>query len=153
MRRALPLLALVSLALAGCGGEKTVSPTPQKVQGTFTLATSTQSTTPAPSSGGGGGGGKAGGGANDGKALFASNGCTGCHTYAKAGSNAKIGPDLDKLAAYAKTAKQPLAQFTKTSIVNPGAYLQPGYANIMPKTYKSLPPAQIAALVTFLTGK
>ena len=44
---------------------------------------------PAPA-GGGGGGGKA-----DGKQVFASAGCTGCHTLAEAGSNGNVGPNLD----------------------------------------------------------
>ena len=44
---------------------------------------------PAPA-GGGGGGGKA-----DGKQVFASAGCTGCHTLADAGSNGNVGPNLD----------------------------------------------------------
>ena len=40
-----------------------------------------------------------------GKKLFlGSAGCSGCHTYAPAGSTAKVGPDLDNLAADAKKA-------------------------------------------------
>jgi mono/diheme cytochrome c family protein len=31
-----------------------------------------------------------------GKALFASLGCTGCHTLAAAGSTGNVGPDLDE---------------------------------------------------------
>ena len=43
---------------------------------------------PAPS--GGGGGGKP-----DGKQVFTSAGCSGCHTLADAGSNGNVGPNLD----------------------------------------------------------
>jgi len=39
---------------------------------------------------GGGGGGKP-----DGKQIFASAGCTGCHTLADAGANGNVGPNLD----------------------------------------------------------
>jgi len=45
---------------------------------------------PPPTTGGGGGGGKP-----DGKQVFASAGCTGCHTLADAGSNGNVGPNLD----------------------------------------------------------
>jgi cytochrome c551/c552 len=125
MRR-LPL-AVAVLALAGCGGGKTVSPTPETIQGTVAIAAE------AP-----------------GKAIYASNGCGSCHTYKPAGSTGTIGPDLDKLATYAKQAKQPLADFTRESIVNPKAYVQPGYPNVMP-SFKQLPADQVTQLVDFLT--
>ena len=35
------------------------------------------------------------GGGTDGKAIFASAGCSGCHTLAAAGSNGTVGPNLD----------------------------------------------------------
>src|ERR671933_105433 len=124
------ILVTAVLALAGCGGERTVSPVPQKVSGTVPTqsAPATTSTTTSGGGGGGGGGGTetttsggggGGGGAANGKALFASNGCVSCHTYKPAGSKATVGPDLDKLATYAKQAKTPLAAFTHESIVNP----------------------------------
>src|SRR5919198_5914310 len=96
-------------------------------------------------------GGGGGGGAASGKALFASNGCISCHTYKPAGSKATVGPDLDKLATYAKTAKQPLPAFVRESIVKPNAYVQPGFQpNVMP-TFASLSKSQVDALVSFLT--
>ena len=45
------------------------------------------------------------GGAAAGKALFTNNGCASCHTFAPAGATGKVGPDLDKLPAYAKQAE------------------------------------------------
>jgi cbb3-type cytochrome c oxidase subunit III len=36
------------------------------------------------------------GGGTDGKAIFASAGCSGCHTLAAAGSNGTVGPNLDE---------------------------------------------------------
>ena len=45
---------------------------------------------PAPTTGGGGGGGKP-----DGKQIFSSAGCTGCHTLADAASSGNVGPNLD----------------------------------------------------------
>jgi cytochrome c oxidase subunit 2 len=88
-----------------------------------------------------------------GKAVFASNGCASCHTFKAAGATAKIGPDLDKLAAEAQRAGQPLEQFIHESIVNPNAYVEPGYPkNVMPSTFAQLPKAQLDALVKFLAG-
>jgi cytochrome c551/c552 len=164
--RALVLAGLV-FALAGCGGEETVSPRPATVQGTVPTAqtatsspggggstTVSGSTTKSATttSGGGGGGGGAGGAGGNGKALFTSNGCNSCHAYKPAGSNAKIGPDLDNLAKYARQAKQPLEAFTRESIVNPKAYVQPGYQPVMP-SFSSLSKDQVDALVAFLTKK
>jgi mono/diheme cytochrome c family protein len=42
-----------------------------------------------------GGGGGAGGGGTEGKSIFTSAGCGGCHTLAAAGSSGTIGPNLD----------------------------------------------------------
>jgi cytochrome c551/c552 len=86
-----------------------------------------------------------------GKAIFLQQGCIGCHTYKPAGSTATIGPDLDKLPEYAKTAKQPLDAFVRESIVKPGAYIEKGYRDQMPKSYGSLPQSDIDDLVAFLT--
>src|SRR5919204_6080331 len=106
MRR-LALPVGVVFLLGGCGGEQTVSPTAEKVVGS--VPTTTQAAAPA-------------GNATAGAKLFTTQGCDGCHTFKPAGSNAKVGPDLDKLAQYAKQANQgPLAQFVETSITNPGA--------------------------------
>jgi cytochrome c551/c552 len=148
------LLALLPvLVLAGCGSAKIVSPTPQTTIGsipkqtapatTSTTTTTTTATTGTTTGGGGGGGGQ-------GKALFASNGCNSCHTFKAAGANGTVGPDLDKLPQYAKTAGKPLDAFVHESIVNPKAYIEKGYAPVMP-SFASLPKSQIDALVAFLT--
>ena len=134
MRRLAPLLLLTAL-LAGCGGGQTVSPTAKEVVGTIPT-TSTQAT--------------AQGDPKAGAALFKSKGCTGCHTFSAAGSNATTGPDLDKLADYAKKANQgSLQDFTAQSIKDPGAYVEHGYSNVMPNF--GLSDKQIADLVAYLT--
>jgi cytochrome c oxidase subunit II len=98
-----------------------------------------------------GGGSASTGGAPSGKALFVSNGCDGCHTFKPAGAKGTVGPDLDKLPDFAKRAGQPLEQFIHDSIVNPDAYVEPGYPKgVMPSTFASLPSAQIDALVKYL---
>ena len=124
------------LVLAGCGGGTTVSPTAKDVVGTVPTTTAAQT---------------ASGNAQAGAGLFKSQGCTGCHTFEPAGSNAKVGPDLDKLADYAKSANQgSLAEFTAESIKNPGAYVEKGYNNVMP-SFGQLSDQQLADLVAYLT--
>ena len=90
--------------------------------------------------------------ATAGKALFASQGCNACHTFKPAGSTAKVGPDLDDLAANAQTANRGSVQeYTAESIEDPGAYVVPGYPNgVMPQF--QLSDKQVADLVAFLTG-
>jgi cytochrome c oxidase subunit II len=85
-----------------------------------------------------------------GAAVFKNQPCGSCHTLTAAGTTAKVGPDLDKLPQWATEAKQPLDQFIRTSIVNPNAYVQPGFQkNVMPP-FASLPKAQLDALVQYL---
>jgi mono/diheme cytochrome c family protein len=135
--RALALVPIV-LALAACGGGKTVGPFPKTVIGTVPKAPTVAKGDPA-----------------KGKALFASSGCGGCHTFKPAGTNGKVGPDLDKLAADAQKANQgSLEQYTFDSIKNPSAYVVPGYPNgVMPNYGAQLNDQQIADLVAFLTKK
>jgi cytochrome c oxidase subunit 2 len=83
--------------------------------------------------------------------VFANNGCGACHTLKAAGATATVGPDLDKLPAYARQAGKPLQAFIHESIVKPNAYVQPGYPpNVMPTTFAQLPSAQLNALVQYL---
>ena len=150
MRARALLLAGAVVVLAGCGAAKTAYPRPQTVVGsvpkqTAPATTSTTTATTTTSAGPTGAGG-----ATSGKALFAKNGCVSCHTYKPAGATGKIGPDLDKLAQYARSAKQPLDQFVRTSIVDPKAYVEKGFQPVMP-SFASLPKAQVDALVKFLT--
>jgi len=99
-----------------------------------------------------GNGGSAGGGGADAKTLFVDNGCDGCHTFKAAGANGKVGPDLDKLPELARKAGKPLDEFVRQSIVDPSAYIEPGYPNAMPGTFASLPKDQLDALVKYLSG-
>jgi len=89
--------------------------------------------------------------ATSGKAVFTDNGCGSCHTFKPAGANKKIGPDLDSLRQEAQRAGQPLEQFIRESIVDPNAYVEPGFQkNIMPTSFSSLPKDQLDALVKYL---
>lgn len=91
-----------------------------------------------------------GGGQNAGATVFENQGCGGCHTFKPAGSEGQTGPDLDNLAASAREAGKPLEEYVRESIVDPSAYLHPGYADLMPKTFAELPRDQLDALVQYL---
>jgi cytochrome c oxidase subunit II len=116
---------------------KTAAPAP----GSTTTSTSTTTTSTTPS-----------GSSAAGLSVFNGNGCSACHTLSAAKATGKVGPDLDKLVSYAQQAHQQLAAFVHESIVNPNAYVQPGYPkNVMPQTFgTSISKTQIDALVTFL---
>jgi len=84
--------------------------------------------------------------------VFNQNGCSACHTLSAANATGKVGPDLDNLVSYARTAKQPLESFVHQSIVDPDAYIQPGYSKVvMPTNFgQVLTKEQLDHLVTFL---
>ena len=87
-----------------------------------------------------------------GLAVFQQNGCASCHTFTPAGASGKIGPDLDKLKEWAAAAHRgTLTQFIHESIVDPGAYIAPGYSNVMPPNFGSeIPAKQLDQLVQYL---
>jgi cytochrome c oxidase subunit 2 len=116
--------------------EKTAAPAPPTSTGT----TGTTSTTTTPSS------------SAVGLTVFNANGCSSCHTLSAANATGQVGPDLDKLVAYAQQAKQPLEAFVRQSIVDPNAYIQSGYPkDTMPSNFgQTLTPTQLDALVAFL---
>jgi cytochrome c oxidase subunit II len=122
------LIVFGALLLAGCGGEKTVSPT-GSVEGTLPKAAKGEATA--------------------GKKVFGDSGCGGCHTFKAAGSSGKVGPDLDE------TLKGKDAEFVKTSITDPNEEIASGFGpNVMPQNYGSdLSSKELADLVAFLTQK
>ena len=101
-------------------------------------STTTTSTTPSSSA--------------SGLSVFNGNGCSSCHTLKAAKATGTVGPDLDKLVAYAQQAHQPLNSFVQRSIVDPGAYIQSGYSNgVMPTNFgTAISKSDLDALVTFL---
>jgi cytochrome c551/c552 len=132
VRRLIPLAGIV-LVLSACGGGTEAKPLPSTIEGTV----QTQEIAGDPAVG---------------KASFAKNGCGGCHTYALAGSKGAVGPDLDKLGDDADKANQPLNEYVHTSIVNPDAYVAPGFQKGVMPSYASLPKEELAGLVAFLTN-
>jgi len=84
--------------------------------------------------------------APNGKALFAANGCGGCHRLADAGTQGGTGPDLDQVL------KGKSAAFIHQSIVDPNAEIAKGYQpGIMPPNFgQTLSASEIGALVKYL---
>ncbi len=100
------------------------------------------------------GGGQAASGP-PGLAVFQQNGCGGCHTLQAAGATGKVGPDLDNLKQEAAKANRgDLKAFIRESIIDPAAYLAPGYPNAMPPTFGTQIPAdKLGQLVDYLAGQ
>jgi cytochrome c oxidase subunit 2 len=89
-----------------------------------------------------------------GLAVFQQNGCSSCHTFKPASATGKIGPDLDELkASAAKANRGPLDTFIEESIVDPSAYVAPGFSDgVMPHIYKQQISAdQLQQLVQYLS--
>jgi len=89
-----------------------------------------------------------------GLAVFQQNGCSSCHTFKPANATGKIGPDLDELkASAAKANRGPLDKFIEESIVDPSAYVAPGFSDgVMPHIYKQQISAdQLQQLVQYLS--
>jgi mono/diheme cytochrome c family protein len=94
-----------------------------------------ESAAPAPTTTGGGG--SAGGSAKpDGKQVFASAGCGGCHTLKAAGSSGNVGPNLDAL----KPSKATVAHQVEVG------------GGQMPAFKGQLSPAEIAAVAEFVSS-
>jgi cytochrome c oxidase subunit 2 len=82
-----------------------------------------------------------------GKQVFASNGCSACHTLSDAGASGNIGPNLDKVLPGKSTA------FIKTSIVDPNAFIEKGFQKgIMPPDFGTkISKTDLDALVNYLS--
>jgi cytochrome c oxidase subunit 2 len=88
--------------------------------------------------------------------------CGSCHTLTDDGLTGTVGPSLNGIATRAannvdnrltnsgvKTAEE----YIRTSIINPGAYLVPGYQNLMPKNFGDpaiMPEDDREAIVNYL---
>lgn len=139
MRRLFPLTVLLALTvgLVGCGasgvrsGDETAA-LPETVVGTVEAA-------PAAT----------GGDAEKGKAVYAANGCGGCHALAAAGTSGTVGPKLDGLVA--KGSTKDLAAYIAESIKSPGSFIVTGYTDGVMPPYAQLTSEQVADLVAFLT--
>lgn len=138
-RRPLPLLALlgaVGFLAAGCldGSQKTA--TPDKVVGTVATSTATTPTADLPAL-------KLKGDATAGKQVFASAGCTGCHTLKDAGSTGTVGPNLDD-------AKPPFELVVERVTLGKGA--MPAFSKAKGGALADQQIADVAQYVSSVTG-
>ena len=82
----------------------------------------------------------------DGAAVFADNGCGGCHQLSEAGTSGTTGPPLDA------SLRDESAEYIETSIVDPNQQIASGYPpDVMPQDYEErLSPEELQALVEYL---
>jgi cytochrome c oxidase subunit II len=90
----------------------------------------------------------------EGRRLFTSVGCAGCHTLSDADSEAQTGPPLEGLGEIFQKREpgKSLKQYLHESIVDPKAFVVSGFSpNGMPGNYrKQLGDAQVDTLVDYL---
>jgi mono/diheme cytochrome c family protein len=123
VRRAV-LILLSCGVLAGCGAEGVVSPTPETIVGKAPAAPQAP-ITPAF---------KLKGDPTAGAKVFATAGCSGCHTLAAAHAKGTVGPNLDQL--------KPDYRHVTAQVTNGGA--------AMPSFKKSLSTQQIADVSAYV---
>jgi len=92
-----------------------------------------------------------------GKQAFNTYGCNACHTLTAVGATGQVGPNLDGIGTRAgsRVAGQSAADYIKTSILKPNAYVVPNYpANIMPQDFAlRISDNDLNALVAFLLAQ
>ncbi|HEX5449261.1 MAG TPA: c-type cytochrome [Gaiellaceae bacterium] len=113
----------IALYIAKCAGNPSCGVTAEKPP---SATTSTQATTTTTQ----------GGAAPNGKDVFASAGCTGCHTLKDAGATGTVGPNLDQL--------KPSEATVEHQVTNGGAS--------MPAFKGRLTPAQIKAVAKYVSS-
>jgi mono/diheme cytochrome c family protein len=86
-----------------------------------------------------------------GRQLYRSLGCTNCHEPNLFGQ--RLGPPLDDIGTLAVTRRPGLSaeEYVRQSILDPGAYVLPGYQDSMPRDLgRDLSPTDLDALVAYL---
>jgi len=125
-----PLLALaLALALSACGGERAdrTPSTPVSSPLGFTAL---------------------------GEDVFERSGCVSCHTI-QGVSSATIGPELTHVGSYAEQRRPGLAveDYIRQSILDPNAYVVPGYQPVMPSGLASMiSDEDFEALIVYLVS-
>ena len=90
--------------------------------------------------------------AKTGEQIFTAGGCAGCHTFAPAGSNGTIGPNLNELKTQAGNIEpgKSAEEYVRESIEDPSAFIVKGFPNAMPPFKGRLTDEQLQALVDYL---
>ena len=89
------------------------------------------------------------GDAANGEALFASKGCSACHST---DDNTIVGPGLKGVGARAgdRIAGLTADEYITASIKNPGSFVVDGFSNAMPNIFGSMGDSDIQDLVAYL---
>jgi mono/diheme cytochrome c family protein len=86
-----------------------------------------------------------------GRQLYRSLGCANCHEPNLLGQ--RLGPPLDHIGTVASTRRPGMSaeEYIRQSILDPGAYVVPGYQDSMPRDLgRDLSPTDLDALVAYL---
>jgi mono/diheme cytochrome c family protein len=86
-----------------------------------------------------------------GRQLYRSSGCANCHEPNLFGQ--RLGPPLDHSGTVAGSRRPGLSaeEYIRQSILDPGAYVVPGYKDSMPRDLgRDLSPTDLEALVAYL---
>jgi len=86
-----------------------------------------------------------------GRQLYQSMGCANCHEPNLIGQ--RLGPPLDHIGTIAATRRAGFSakEYIRQSILDPGAYVVPGYQDSMPRDLgRDLAPTDLDALVAYL---
>jgi cytochrome c oxidase subunit 2 len=88
-----------------------------------------------------------------GQQLYRKLDCGRCHHVD--GQGGRLGPDLSRIGSVAETRRPNTSaeDYIRESILSPGAYVVPGYNDVMPRGLaRSLPESDLEALVRFLAA-
>lgn len=88
----------------------------------------------------------------DGRVVFLTKGCTGCHSREGDSEKGFIGPDLTALADRAGERVEGLSaeEYVRQSVLDPQAYIVDGYGSQMP--ILPLDTGELDALIEYLLG-
>lgn len=88
-----------------------------------------------------------------GRQVFRKLDCGRCHFID--GQGGRVGPELTHVGTIAATREDGVSaeSYIRESILSPGAYVVPGYNDVMPRGLaRNLPPSDLDALVAYLAS-
>jgi cytochrome c2 len=117
------------------------NPTPAAPAEPVSKSSGSSAATPAPAA--------SAGSPASGQALFTAQGCAACHST---GSNTVVGPGMQGVGTRAVSRVSGLTAeaYFRQSVRDPGAFIVPGFNNLMPTIYASISDADLNDLVAYL---